>query len=231
MNPFVFQKFIVRQSSKVFRVGTDAVLLGALCDVSEAENILEIGTGTGIISLMLAQRHPEARITGIDLNEEAANLAKINFNQSDFRERLQAKHQDIKTFNAETFDAIISNPPYFSENRSSKDKLARQQTSLDFKNLISKSSELLSEKGVFCVIIPSDSEAEFCETAAEFSLNLKRKINIFGIRGGTLRRCILEFSYQRHRYLEEDFIIEDMPRNYSEQYLKLTRDFHVFQKK
>lgn len=230
MKSFVFQKFTVQQSSTVFRVGTDGVLLGALCDVSESENTLEIGTGTGIISLMLAQRNPKAKITGIDLNEDAANLALKNFEQSEFRERLQAKHQDIKTFSSEKFDAIVSNPPYFLENLSSKDKLARQHTGLDFNTLISKSSKLLSEIGVFCVIIPSDSEAEFCKTAFDFSLHLKRKINIFGIKDGVAKRCILEFSFQETTFSEENFIIEESPRKYSEQYLEATRDFHLFQK-
>src|SRR5690606_41309958 len=103
MRPLVLQKFLVQQSSTVFRVGTDGVLWGALCDVSESENTLEIGTGTGIISLMLAQRNPKGKITGIDLNEEAAHLALKNFEQSEYRERVQAKHQVIKTFRSGKF--------------------------------------------------------------------------------------------------------------------------------
>ena len=116
------------------------------------------------------------------------------------------------------------------ENLSSKDKLATQHTGLDFNTLISQSSKLLSENGVFCVIIPSDSEAEFCKTTFDFSLHLKRKINIFGIKDGVARRCILEFSFQETTFSEENFIIEESPRKYSEQYLEATRDFHVFQK-
>ncbi len=122
MKPFHFQKFTVNQSAKVFRVGTDGVLLGASATVEKAENILEIGTGTGLIALMIAQRNPKAFITAIDLNEEAVTLASENFRNSPYRDRLKAILQDFKQIKTEEkFDLIVSNPPYFEENSSEKD--------------------------------------------------------------------------------------------------------------
>ena len=108
--------------------------------------------------------------------------------------------------------------------------MARQQVELNFENLIEKSSQFLSSDGVFSVIIPSFSADEFVDLAMEYQLNLVRKVNIFGIEGGSLKRNILEFSLASKDVEILDFTIEKSPRNYSEQYLQLTKDFHVFGK-
>ena len=136
MKPFRFQQFDIQQSSDVFRVGTDAVLLGVLSSVHLAKKVLEVGTGTGIISLMLAQRNPEANILAIDINSEAVDIAQNNFSNSPFSERIKSQLQDFKKFETlEKFDLIISNPPYFEINSSDKDILARQRLELDFLDL------------------------------------------------------------------------------------------------
>ncbi len=231
MKPFRFQKFEIQQSKNVFRVGTDGVLLGALCDVSNAGKVLEIGSGTGFISLMIAQRNSFSDILALDINEEAVNLTKQNFENSPFYKRLKAAHEDFKNFQTpEKFDFIVSNPPYFDENCSQKDVLARQNVELNFKDLIEKSSKFLQEKGILSVIIPSDSTKEFIETANDFKLNLVRKVNIFGIENGVLKRNILEFSKSEKSWVEEHFVIEKSPRKYSDQYLDITKDFHIFGK-
>ena len=231
MKPFRFQKFEIQQSKNVFRVGTDGVLLGALCDVSNAEKVLEIGSGTGLISLMIAQRNSFSDILALDINEVAVNLTKQNFENSPFFERLKVAHEDFKNFQTpEKFDFIVSNPPYFDENSSQKDILARQNVELNFKDLIEKSSKFLQEKGILSVIIPSDFTKEFIETANDFKLNLVRKVNIFGIENGVLKRNILEFSKSEKIWVEEHFVIEKSPRKYSDQYLELTKEFHIFGK-
>ena len=231
MKPFRFQKFEIQQSKNVFRVGTDGVLLGALCDVSNAGKVLEIGSGTGLISLMIAQRNSFSDILALDINEVAVNLTKQNFENSPFFERLKVAHEDFKNFQTpEKFDFIVSNPPYFDENCSQKDVLARQNVELNFKDLIEKSSKFLKEKGILSVIIPSDSTKEFIETANDFKLNLVRKVNIFGIENGVLKRNILEFSKSEKSWVEEHFVIEKSPRKYSDQYLELTKEFHIFGK-
>ena len=231
MKPFRFQKFDILQHENVFRVGTDGVLLGALCQVENVQKILEVGTGTGLISLMLAQRNANAEITALDINEEAVKLAQENFKNPPFSERLQVFHQDFKIFESqEECDFVVCNPPFFEENNSVKDILARQQVELTFRSLIEKASKILSSEGIFSVIIPSESAQEFENLAEYFDLHLVRKINIFGIENGVLKRNVLEFSKKKSPLEILDFTIEKSPRKYSDQYLELTKEFHVFGK-
>lgn len=231
MKPFQFKNFSINQSKKVFRVGTDGVLLGAISGVESVKTILEVGTGTGLISLMLAQRNPDAQILALDINEEAKNLADENFRNSPFGERLSVELQDFKDFKTQQrFDLIISNPPYFKENSSNKDILARQQTELSFENLIEKSAEILSENGRLAVIIPFESGAYFEEISLKNKLFLSRKVQIFGIKNSAPKRWILEFALNQKEISEEEFTVEKFPRVYSEEYLELTKEFHLFQK-
>lgn len=231
MKPFRFQQFSVAQSADVFRVGTDAVLLGALASV-HGKTFLEVGCGTGIISLMLAQRNTQAKITAIDINPEAVALAEKNFSESPFFAGLHVECSDFKTFKAhQFFDHIISNPPYFEPNTSEKDVVARQRTELDFSELIQHSAVLLAPDGLFSVIIPAESASGFVSEAKRAGLHLARKIDIYGIAHGPLKRHILEFSpTNRQPAVSETFIIEKSPRKYSDQYLESTRAFHVFKK-
>ncbi len=231
MKPFTFKQFEIQQSKNVFRVGTDGVLLGALANVSEASHVLEIGTGTGLISLMLAQRNSQAEFLGIDINEEAVNLTEQNFENSPFHSRLKNIHQDFKTFETDIqFNLIVSNPPYFEASDSEKDKIARQTVELNFKQLISKSSTLLTENGIFSVVIPIEAGNDFIEIAAENQLFLIKRINIKGIENSKTKRLILEFSKTEKELQESEFVIEKSPRQYSDHYLELTKEFHVFRK-
>lgn len=231
MKPFKFKYFEISQSKDVFRVGTDGVLLGALASVSNASNVLEVGTGTGLISLMLAQRNPGAQFLGIDINEAAVELTQLNFENSIFNARMKSILQDFKNITTEEkFDLIVSNPPYFEESGSGKDKIARQTVELNFLQLISKSSKLLSGKGLFSVIIPADVGDDFVMLAKESLLFLYRKINIKGIENSKVKRLILEFSLTEKPLVESDFIIEKSPRKYSDPYLELTKEFHIFGK-
>ncbi len=229
MKPFTFKQFQIQQSKDVFRVGTDGVLLGALADVEHVFSILEVGTGTGLISLMLAQRNLQAVFLGLDINEDAAKLTQLNFENSPFHTRLKNRHQDFKTFETgDRFDLIVSNPPYFEESGSEKDKIARQTVELNFRQLISKAAELLSGNGIFSVIIPLEAGEVFVSIGKENNLHLNRKVNIKGIENSKAKRLILEFSSQEKEINESDFIIEKSPRQYSDQYLELTKEFHVF---
>lgn len=230
MNVFRFQQFDIKQDSEVFRVGTDAVLLGVLADLEHAKNVLEIGTGTGVIAMMLAQRFPQTNILGVDVNRIAVELASSNFKASPFANRLTAELKDIKTFDSEMkFDAIFSNPPYFQVNSSSKDVVARQKIELDFETLIQSSSKLLNDFGSLIVIIPRQDEEVFISLCEKENLFLQRNVSIRGIVGGEVRRSVLEFSkLKADRIIKEEFVIEKSPRQYSDQYLELTKDFHLF---
>ena len=231
MKAFRFKNFDIQQSENVFRVGTDGVLLGAMANIAVAKKVLEVGTGTGLISLMLAQRNHQAEFLGLDINAEAAKLTQINFQNSPFSVRLKNSHQDFKTFDSiEKFDLIVSNPPYFEESNSDKDKIARQTIELNFSQLISKSASLLSENGIFSVIIPAEIGDYFISLAQDSQLYLVRRIDIKGIENSKVKRLILEFSLEQKACENLGFIIEKSPRQYSDQYLELTKEFHIFKK-
>lgn len=231
MKPFQFKQFSIQQSKEVFRVGTDGVLLGACSSTNKAQKILEVGTGTGLISLMLAQRNPTAIIHAIDINENAVKLAKENFENSPFKDRLKVNLQDYRKFNsAEKYDLIVSNPPYFEENQSSKDIIARQQTELSFEFLIENSAKFLSENGLFSVIIPFDSDVLFEKHCNKHALYLEKKILIYGIIDSKPKRLVLEFGFQKKDVIESELVLEKTPRKYTDEYLKLTEDFHQFLK-
>lgn len=232
MKPFVFQQFEILQHKNVFRVGTDGVILGALVNIGTSKTVLEVGTGTGLISLMLAQRNLQADILALDINEDAAALASQNFSKAPFSDRLKVIQCNYKNFTSEDlFDFIISNPPYFEESNSNKDKIARQTVELNFEELISKSSELLNDDGVFAVIIPYEAGASFIKICKKYQLYLRRQVNVIGIKNSSPKRLVLEFHRIESSVLEENFVIEKSPRQYSDQYLELTIEFHVFNKK
>ncbi|WP_080776656.1 tRNA1(Val) (adenine(37)-N6)-methyltransferase [Chryseobacterium phocaeense] len=229
MKPFTFKHFEIQQSRNVFRVGTDGVLLGILADVENAGEVLEIGTGTGLISLMLAQRNVNASFLGLDINEEAVLLTRTNFERSPFHARLENIHQDLKTFETERkFDLIVSNPPYFEDSGSDKDKIARQTVELNFQQLIEASARLLTDRGILSVIIPAEAGKDFITSALENGLFIRRKVNIKGIGHSKTKRLVLEFSFVDHPVEDFDFVVEKSPRQYSDQYLELTKEFHVF---
>ncbi|QYQ95890.1 tRNA1(Val) (adenine(37)-N6)-methyltransferase [Riemerella anatipestifer] len=229
LKPFCFKNFSIKQSSSVFRVGTDAVLLGALTTVENIETALEVGCGTGIISLMVAQRNPSCSIIAIDIDENTSNLAQENFDNSIYHKQLKAININFKEYQPkQKFDLIFSNPPYFEANSSDKDKIARQRLTLDFECLIERSTQLLSKNGIFSVIIPAEYEKSFTQICKIHSLFPQKKINIKGIEHNPKKRVILEFSFSKKEIKDEDFIIEKSPRQYSDQYLEATKDFHIF---
>ena len=230
MKPFHFQRFSIAQSQEVFRVGTDGVLLGAVANCMEAQNILEVGTGTGLIALMLAQRNPNAQILALDINEKATELSRENFKNSPFSERLTSINQNFKAFETQQkFDLIVCNPPYFEKMESSqKDVLARQQVELNFEQLIGKSVEILAFEGFFSVIIPKTYENNVIQKSIDFGLKIHKIVNIRGNIKNEIKRCVLEFGFSTKKLSETDLVLESSPRKYSSEYIILTKDFHVF---
>lgn len=229
MKPFRFQKFEIKQSREVFRVGTDGVLLGALVSVAQSENALEVGVGTGLISLMLAQRNSELKIVAIDIDPKAALLAKENFQASSFSARLSVQHKDFKELSQETlYDLIVSNPPYFSPNDSIKDRVARQTVNLNFPELIEGVRRHLSPNGIFSVVIPSQFTTEFTESATQAGLHLVRMVSVQGVSSGPIVRVVLEFKFEKQNLIKENLTVEEKPRVFSKQYLELTKEFHLF---
>lgn len=232
MKSFKFKQFEIHQDAEVFRVGTDGVLLGALANVDDVKSVLEIGTGSGLIALMVAQRNVSATVLALDINRNAVELSQRNFSESIFSERLKSKLMDFKYFETvQKFDLIISNPPFFEVNNSQKDTLARQKIELNFAEIVSRSSQLLSDKGRLSVIIPKQDETEFVSLASVNQLFLQRKIDVKGIVDGDVKRVILEFGLENKILEVDQFTIEKSPRVYTNQYLEATKDFHVFKTK
>lgn len=226
MKPFVFKQFEILQDKEVFRVGTDGVVLGALCNGEGAVRALEVGCGTGLISLMLAQRFSSAVFDALDINTKAVEIAGQNFSNSPFANRLNVVEINYNDFEfVEKYDLIVSNPPYF-ESDSSKDLIARHQVLLSFQQLIYKSARLISDTGILSVIIPCDDAENFITIAEDNNLYLIRKIDIYGIKGGKLKRNILEFSRKLSELVLEELVLEKEKRIYSDEYRELTKDFH-----
>lgn len=205
---FCFKQFEILQDKEVFRVGTDGVVLGALCNGEGAVRALEVGCGTGLISLMLAQRFSSAVFDALDINTKAVEIAGQNFSNSPFANRLNVVEINYNDFESvEKYDLIVSNPPYF-ESDSSKDLIARHQVLLSFQQLIYKSARLISDTGILSVIIPCDDAENFITIAEDNNLHLIRKIDIYGIKGGKLKRNILEFSRKLSELVLEELVLE-----------------------
>ena len=212
------------------KVGTDGVLLGAWGSV-EGKRILDIGTGTGLIALMAAQRNPEADVLGIDIDELAVAQARENVAESPFNRRIECILQDVLTFEPEApFDAILCNPPFFTEdtlpdNRSRA--LARNNKCLPFPQLIKKVAVLLAENGTFSLIVPSGLAQEIVGLCMENGLHLIRRCQIHTTARKPPRRTLLEFSRQNRscEMLTLRLVADDGTR--SQQYQELTKDFYL----
>ena len=227
---FRFKQFSVRHNRCAMKVGTDGVLLGAWGSV-EGKRILDIGTGTGLIALMAAQRNPEADVLGIDIDELAVAQARENVAESPFNRRIECILQDVLTFESEApFDAILCNPPFFTEdtlpdNRSRA--LARNNKCLPFPQLIKKVAVLLAENGTFSLIVPSGLAQEIVGLCMENGLHLIRRCQIHTTARKPPRRTLLEFSRQNRscEMLTLRLVADDGTR--SQQYQELTKDFYL----
>ena len=213
------------------KVGTDGVLIGAWTLCNKATNILDIGSGTGLSSLILAQRNDAAVITGIEIEENAFLQSQDNFNNSKWSNRLSIIHTSLQDFSSETkFDLIVSNPPFFTDSTQANNqyrKLARSTNSLNFKELISKSTILLSEDGIFSVIIPFPRKEEFINIALENHLFLSRICYVKGTENSPVKRALIEFNSYQNTILEENLIIEKKRHNYTDKYIDLCKDFYL----
>ncbi|MFN4080271.1 MAG: tRNA1(Val) (adenine(37)-N6)-methyltransferase [Saprospiraceae bacterium] len=203
--PFHFSNFSVQQPQGVFPVGSDALLLSRWADIGAGPRILDVGAGTGIVSLILAER-AEARygqafgVTGVEVNETAAHIASRNFEASPWRANLRIAHEDIRDYasrRAEAFDLIASNPPFFDHLTRPSDPArlqARSTHTLTQHQLLEASLALLSESGILCVILPMREGKRFAELAALRGLYARREACVFSTPEKPPIRLLLEFS-------------------------------------
>ncbi|UWX55390.1 methyltransferase [Maribacter litopenaei] len=231
---FCFKKFKIDQERCAMKIGTDGVLLGAWTTVEhKPQSILDIGAGTGIISLMLAQRCDAPTIDAIEIDENAYEQCVDNFEASPWGDRLYCYHAGLDEFMDEIedeYDLIVSNPPFYSEKVTSGDTArdwARQNEALPFTELIDGASKLLSDEGRFSVIIPYKESEEFIKLAYGKGLYAMRTCNVKGHKDAPYKRSLIEFSRTKVVVKKEELTIEKERHLYTNEYVALTKDFYL----
>jgi tRNA1Val (adenine37-N6)-methyltransferase len=228
MSSFHFKQFTVVQEKSALKIGTDALLLGARVDAVSSGNILDIGSGTGVISLMLAQRSQKAIIDAVELDELAAEESSMNFRNSSWADRLQIHHADFFTWKAEKkYELIVSNPPFYMDGLKPADvRLATSKHAVfDFTEFLEKSASLLSPEGKLWLIYPSLHDHALMKSFQKVGLNLSIKISVYG-KPGKLNRCIVALTKLSSEIVFEEILVREDNGAYSKQYKQLTKDFH-----
>lgn len=234
---FEFKQFRISQEHSAMKVGTDGVLLGAWASVDKARRILDIGTGTGLIALMLAQRNSCAYIDAIEVDESSYKEALENVKQSKWFHRISVLHKGLAEYSpVEKYDLIVTNPPFFDSKSSfaiqSKGRsVARQTHQLTFELLARKVKALLADDGKFSVILPYGKEAVSMESLLEEQgLESCRSLSVLPTPQKAPKRKLMEFSFCKlgeQKVQETDMIIEEFGRHiYSERYIELTKTFY-----
>ena len=238
---FHFKRFYVRHDRCAMKVGTDGVLLGALAagpssphpvlDTEPSPHILDIGTGSALCSLMMAQRFPDARIIGIDVDEDACEQAKQNVSQSPFRDRITIMHTSLQDFcnDCELFDSIICNPPFFEESLQCPDSqrnAARHTTSLPYSVLISKCKQLLGDKGTLTIILPTSAVGRIEEECALNGLFIVKQLHIKTTESKQPKRTLLYIRQHPELMVTSSQILTENGER-SAWYADITKDFYL----
>lgn len=229
---FRFKQFTIEDNRCAHKVGTDGTLLGAWVDVKNARQLLDIGTGSGLIALMLAQRtKPDASIEAIEISLPDYAQACENIKHSPWPKKITAVHTNLQQFDsASLFDCIISNPPYF--NKSFKPPNAnrivpRHTETLSYFDLIQHSLRLLSDEGTFNVILPFTEGLQFIDMAAQYSLMLSRKWAFRTRAEKPIERWLLEFRRKAQTLEEGEIRLYSTDDEWSDDYKELTKDFYL----
>ena len=258
MSEFRFKQFSVRNTDSALKVGTDAVLLGSLMTVHPGERrLLDIGTGTGVVALMAAQRlagstidataaqrlvgstisatadagaaYPE--IIGIEIDGPSAEEARLNFEGSPWAGMLEARHCSLQDFRSPgEFDLIFSNPPYFDEslrNPDRRESRARHTESLSYREVLAFAGEKLAPGGLVAMILPAESETAVRRCAAGFDLNLSRIVRIRTTQRKPPRRVVVEFSRLRGQIREEELTMQNQD-GFTEEYRRIAGAFLLY---
>lgn len=234
---FHFKKFTICQDKTAMKVGTDGVLLGAWCSLKTSPNkILDIGSGTGLIALMLAQRSNAMTIDAVEIDENAYEQTVENFEKSDWGDRLFCYHSSFQDFvkemqeDDEKYDLIVSNPPFYTEtfqtNNQARNR-ARFSSSLPFQKLLSGAADLLFPSGKLALIIPCKEEQKFISIAFKFQLFLVRICRVKGSHTSDEKRSLLEFSFKEKKIKKQILVIETSRHQYTKEYTDLVKDFYI----
>lgn len=230
-NPFQFRHFAISQAHTPAKVGTDGILLGAWVNCEKDEKILDIGTGTGLIAMMIAQRNPQARVVALEPHPGAAQDARQNFDRSQFAQRLQLVPVGLAAFEpASRFDLIVSNPPFFDSGAASPDAdraAWRHQESLTVSDILQFAANWLAAEGKLALILPSWMEAELREEAAMHQLFAHRITHVQPTPKKIIKRILVEFQRQKAEPKTTRLVVQTGGSNeYSTEFIALTRDFY-----
>ena len=231
---FTFKQFQVNQDRCAMKIGTDGVLLGAWTPlINNPFNILDIGAGTGILSLMLAQRSNAEQIDAIEIDEDAYEQCVENFEASPWGDKLFCFHAGLDEFVDEPedeYDLIISNPPFYTDDYKSDNTsrdLARFEDALPFEELIEAAALLLSDNGIFSVIIPFKEEERFVSMCKELDLFPLKITRVKGTPTSEIKRSLLAFCRMEQTPLIDELVIEISRHNYTSEYIELTKEFYL----
>ena len=231
---FTFKQFHVNQDRCAMKIGTDGVLLGAWTPlINNPYNVLDIGAGTGILSLMLAQRGNAEQIDAIEIDEDAYEQCVENFEASPWSDKLFCFHAGLDEFVDEPedeYDLIISNPPFYTDDYKSDNTsrdLARFEDALPFEELIEAAALLLSDNGIFSVIIPFKEEERFVSMCKELDLFPLKITRVKGTPTSEIKRSLLAFCRIEQTALIDELVIEISRHNYTPEYIELTKEFYL----
>lgn len=232
---FTFKQFSVLQDKTAMKVGTDGVLLGAWAPINHNPfSVLDIGAGTGIIALMLAQRTNAEQIDALEIDEDAYEEAVENFENSPWGDRLFCFHAGLDEFIEEPedeYDLIVSNPPFYAEDYKSENEqrdLARFQDAMPFEELVEAADLLLSENGILAIILPFKEEEKFIALAKESELYPVKITRVKGTPTAVVKRSLLAFSRNQTAQPEVDELTIEIDRHvYTSEYIELTKDFYL----
>ena len=234
-NGFTFKQFFVAHDRCAMKVGTDGILLGAWAPIAQVKHVLDIGTGSGLLALMLAQRTDDrVMLDAVELDEEATAQARENVATSPWGARIQVHQGDIQQWQpAQTrrYELIVSNPPFFAEGvpcATSQREQARYTTTLDHASLLTCAAEHINEEGFFCVVLPEDIGSSFIDAAQREGWHCRLRTDIADAESKLPNRVLIGLSPVRGELFSDRLTIRGPDQRYSDAYIGLTRAFYLF---
>jgi tRNA1Val (adenine37-N6)-methyltransferase len=226
---FHLKRFTIHQDKATLKVGTDGVILGAWADVAGVKRVLDVGTGTGLLALMVAQRNGEANIDAVEIDDASAEQAAENVAASPWAERIRVHRMDVRKMHAaEPYDLIICNPPFYAGEMASPDAragVARHSGELTFEELLDKAAMLLAPHGRFACILPLNREQEVLKIADHHGLRPQRRCLLNYLEHRPAKRVLLELARTPDHLREELLVVEHEPGQFTLQYRHLLKDF------
>ncbi len=231
---FHFKQFAVNQAECTMKVGTDSVLLGASAHIKNPKTILDIGTGTGVIALMLAQRFPQANIDAVEIDHTTAQMAIHNFENSIFTNRIQGYQSSFEDYLEQNpkkkYDLIVSNPPFFINSLESSNltkKLARHTNEHFFERFIQAAASHLQQSGALWLILPPKTTQIVKNIGLQYQLFLQQQIQIHSFPQSKPHRELIAMGFQNKEQLSQSLVIYDAPKLHSKEYQLLLKDFLI----